>query len=73
MFNEALRILERDTRLGETTMRAFQHFALEGMDVRAVADLCGISTSQVYVAKHRVMERVRETMDRLRKDSDDPA
>lgn len=70
-FQEALRLLERDTRVGETTIRAFMLFAIEGKDVRAVADACGISTSQVYVAKHRMLERIRETMERLRAGPDE--
>ena len=73
IFGEALKMLERDTRIGEETIRAFKLFALEGKDVRAVADVCGISTSQVYVAKHRVMERVREMMERLRTEPDETA
>ncbi len=73
LFDEAMGLLARDTRLGEETMRAFRMFALEGKDVRSVSQACGISTSQVYVAKHRVMERIRETMEHLRKDPDEAA
>jgi DNA-directed RNA polymerase specialized sigma24 family protein len=35
------------------------------MDPGAVAEALNLSTNQVYVAKHRVLERIREMMREL--------
>ncbi len=41
------------------TYAAFVAYALEDQPASAVAQLLGISLNQVYVAKHRVLERIR--------------
>ena len=50
-----------------TTYQAFDLYAMQGVHARDVARFLGVSTSVVYVAKSRVLERlkaaVREVMD----------
>lgn len=44
------------------TFEAFVGYALEGRDAVAVASALGMTTNQVYVAKHRVLDRIRAMM-----------
>jgi RNA polymerase sigma-70 factor (ECF subfamily) len=48
--------------VAETTYSAFVAYAIEGLPVAAVAQALGMTPNQVYVAKHRVMERIRMIM-----------
>jgi len=49
----------------ETTWLAFQRAALEGESPTSVASGLGISVGAVYIAKSRVLARVRHVIDRL--------
>jgi RNA polymerase sigma-70 factor (ECF subfamily) len=51
--------------VNESTYEAFAACVLRGMDPGAVAEALNLSTNQVYVAKHRVLERIREMMREL--------
>jgi RNA polymerase sigma-70 factor (ECF subfamily) len=44
------------------TFAAFMAYAIDGRPAAAVAEELGMSLSQVYVAKHRVVERIRAVM-----------
>ncbi|MCK4657971.1 MAG: sigma-70 family RNA polymerase sigma factor [Phycisphaerae bacterium] len=44
---------------------AFRLFALEEMPVEQVCEKLGMSKNQVYVAKHRVMHKLKEQMSRM--------
>lgn len=57
---EALHRLRESSRVGESTFRAFELFALEGVPVEEVAATCGISVDAVYLAKSRLTRRLRE-------------
>ncbi len=65
VLREALAMVRQQVE--PTTYQAFDLYALQGVDARAVARFLGVSTSAVYVAKSRVLERlkaaVREVMD----------
>ncbi len=45
--------------IAESTYAAFVAFALEERPAAAVAQQLGLTVNQVYVAKHRVLERIR--------------
>lgn len=45
--------------VAQTTFAAFVGYAIEGQAADAVAQSLGLSVNQVYVAKHRVLDRIR--------------
>jgi RNA polymerase sigma-70 factor (ECF subfamily) len=47
------------------TYQAFDLYALQGMDARAVARFLGVSTAAVYTAKSRVLERLKVIVQEL--------
>lgn len=49
-------------QVAESTFAAFVGYALEGESAAAVADRLGLTANQVYVAKHRVLDRIRGLM-----------
>jgi RNA polymerase sigma factor (sigma-70 family) len=51
----------------ETTWRAFWLAAVDGQPAAEVAQQTGLSTGAVYVAKSRVLARLKEEVDRLRR------
>jgi RNA polymerase sigma-70 factor (ECF subfamily) len=48
--------------VAETTFAAFVSYALEGKGAEVVAASLGLTVNQVYVAKHRVLDRIRSLM-----------
>ena len=46
----------------ESTYAAFVGYAIEEQPAAAIAEQLGLSVNKVYVAKHRVLERIRELM-----------
>lgn len=48
--------------VSDSTYEAFRAYAIDGREPGAVAAALGISVNQVYVAKHRVLERIRSIM-----------
>jgi RNA polymerase sigma-70 factor (ECF subfamily) len=48
-----------------TTLRAFRRLALDGASGAEVADELGLSVAAVYVAKSRVLQRIRRLADGL--------
>jgi RNA polymerase sigma factor (sigma-70 family) len=51
--------------IAPSTFSAFVHYALEGESPDRVAERLGLTVNQVYVAKHRVLERIRGLMAEL--------
>ena len=45
--------------------RAFELFAIENRSAEAVASECDMTSAEVYVAKHRVTQKLREIVQRL--------
>ncbi len=56
-LRHALEAVRRE--VAERTWAAFERYALEGRPPEAVATELGMSVGLVYVAKHRVLERLR--------------
>lgn len=56
----ALDLLRSDTHAHERTIAAFELFVLKQMPALAVAERLGISTHDVYQAKHRIAGRLRD-------------
>ncbi len=50
------------SELADNTYAAFMAFAIEGQPAAVVAEKLGLSMNSVYVAKHRVIERIRRLM-----------
>lgn len=50
------------SQVAESTFAAFVGYALDGEPVATVAERLGLTANQVYVAKHRVLDRIRELM-----------
>jgi RNA polymerase sigma factor (sigma-70 family) len=44
------------------TFRAFEMFAHEGLPARQVAEQLGMTSNAVFIAKHRVLKRIRELL-----------
>ncbi|MCP3915378.1 MAG: sigma-70 family RNA polymerase sigma factor [bacterium] len=65
IHSEALRLLRSRGSMHDTTLRAFEMIALEGRDVREVADELGLEPNAVYIAKHRCLTRLTEHVDEL--------
>lgn len=51
--------------IAETTYQAFHQNVIEGLGAKEVAERLGLTTNQVYVAKFRVLERVRTMLNEL--------
>ncbi|MBL0921707.1 MAG: amidase, partial [Phycisphaerales bacterium] len=70
-FERALRALRGDTRLSERTVRAFELAALRHMPAEAVAAECAMTVSEVYVAKNRVIKKLREIVEQFTREYDE--
>jgi RNA polymerase sigma-70 factor (ECF subfamily) len=65
IFEKALNELRENTRMAKTTIQAFEMVAIRNVPPEVVAQECGISTAEVYVAKTRVTSKLREIVARL--------
>ena len=63
-------MLELVGRVDEKTFQAFELYALEERPAKETAELLGISTNSVYVAKNRCVKIMREIVKRL--NAEDP-
>jgi RNA polymerase sigma factor (sigma-70 family) len=52
-------------RFHETTWKAFWRTSVEGEPIKQVADTLGITAGAVYIARSRVMARLRQTIEGL--------
>jgi RNA polymerase sigma-70 factor (ECF subfamily) len=65
ILSRAMGILRDESSIDDRTLMAFELVALRGVPAPEVADQCGMTVDQVYVAKSRVTKRLRETVDVL--------
>ena len=65
ILNRAMSSLRDETSVDDRTLQAFELVALRGVPAAEVADQCGMSLNQVYVAKSRVTKRLRELIEEL--------
>jgi RNA polymerase sigma-70 factor (ECF subfamily) len=63
IFQWAAEQVRRDCQ--ETTWRAFWLTSVEGQEIKAVAEMLGITPGAVYVARSRVMARLRKAIEEL--------
>lgn len=56
----------------ETTWQAFWQTAVEGKPSKEVADHLGMTTAAVYLAKSRIMARLRAVVREVREEDNDP-
>lgn len=66
IFQRSLEILRTQTRLNPTTIQAFELTVLRNVPTAEVARQCGISESEVYVAKSRVATKLKDIVEKLR-------
>jgi RNA polymerase sigma-70 factor (ECF subfamily) len=57
----------------ETTWQAFWRTAVEGQGIKEAAAELGLSASAVYLARSRVMARLREQIEKVEGDGENPA
>ncbi len=67
ILREAMRELREGTRTDERTIRAFELVAAHGRSPQQVAEELGMSVHDVYLAKSRVAQRLRDIVERLEK------
>jgi RNA polymerase sigma factor (sigma-70 family) len=65
IFERAFKELQETSRMAKTTIQAFEMVAIRAIPPEIVAQECGISTAEVYVAKTRVTSKLREIVARL--------
>jgi RNA polymerase sigma factor (sigma-70 family) len=65
IFDAAYKELLETTRADPATLRVFELTALQGLSNEGAAAECGMSVEQVRLAKHRIMNRLRETVEQL--------
>lgn len=65
LLHEAMEELRRSSRTADNTMQAFELVAMRGMPASAVAEQLGMSVDDVYRAKSRVAQRLREIVERM--------
>lgn len=65
ILNRAMSMMRDETSMDDRTLQAFDLVALRGVPAPEVADQCGMSLNQVYVAKSRVTKRLRELIEEL--------
>lgn len=64
IFEQAIRDLRETTRFNEQTIVAFERLVLLHEPVEAVSAEMGLSPQEIYNAKNRVVERLRELVKR---------
>lgn len=68
---QALADLRSQTKLSDTTLKAFEEYVLRERPAEEVAAELGLTRRDVYMAKNRVAERLREVVQRLEDVLDD--
>lgn len=65
IFTQAMTMLRDATDIDDRTLQAFELVSFRSVPASAVAEQCGMSVEQVYVAKSRVTKRLRTLVDEL--------
>lgn len=60
-LRQAMRVIEAE--FNEADRRAFQQYAVEGVEAREVAAALGMSVDQVYQAKSRILKRLAQLIE----------
>lgn len=71
LIRRAIDELRAESRLSERSLAAFERLVIAGQPASDVAAALGMTRQEVYLAKHRVAERLRETVARLDAEMDD--
>ncbi len=66
LLQEGLRELRKQSKANESTIRAFELLALGGRSPASVAEELGMSSNDVYLAKHRCLQKLRAILTDLR-------
>jgi RNA polymerase sigma-70 factor (ECF subfamily) len=66
LLAEGLRRVRESTHLGERTLHIFQLLAIKEHSPADVAAMMGVSRNEVYLAKHRCLNALRESLVTLR-------
>lgn len=64
IFQQAIRELRETTRFNERTIEAFERVVLRREPVEAVSTQIGLSPQEIYNAKNRVVEKLRDIVKR---------
>lgn len=72
ILRRAMVELHSQSRFDPRTIRAFELCALRGVPAQATADECSMSVAEVYVAKNRVIARLREIVASLSEELAEP-
>lgn len=65
LFHKAWEQIRGNTQIAENTLKAFELTAIRRVPASAAAEQCDMTTEQVYVAKARVTQRLRELIEEL--------
>lgn len=65
ILGRAIGVLRDEGKIDESTLLAFELFALRGVGAEQAAAQCGVSVDAVYVAKYRLTRRLREIVREL--------
>jgi len=65
ILEQAIAEVREESKLNERTLRAFESYVIQERPAAEVASELGLTTHDVYKAKHRVTDRLREIVARL--------
>lgn len=65
ILDRAMAMLRDESAVDDRTLLAFELFALRAVPAQEVAQRCGMTVEQVYVAKSRVVKRLRSLVEEL--------
>jgi len=65
IFSQAMQRLRSQSLMDENTIKAFELVAVRNATVEAAARECGMKASEVYVAKHRVLTKLRKIVEEI--------
>jgi RNA polymerase sigma-70 factor (ECF subfamily) len=65
ILDRALGLLRDESSVDDRTLQAFELVGLRGVPAAQVAEQCGMTVDQVYVAKNRVTKKLRALVEQL--------
>jgi len=65
IFEEAWALVRATSNASEATLMAFELTALRSVPAAEAAAQCGLSVDQVYVARNRVSQRLKEAVEKI--------